>query len=57
MKGLVSFGNAAIAKKWHLNAAELAGAYAIFHGIYGVSPAAAWIILGLATVGFVEVRG
>src|SRR5487761_611955 len=56
-KRSASFGKTAIAKGWHLTAAEMGGAYAAFHGIYNVSPTCAWIVVGVAIIIFVELRG
>lgn len=40
-----------------LTGLELAGAFAVWHGIYSWSAPAAWIVAGLAVIVAVELRG
>jgi hypothetical protein len=51
-----SFGKTAVAKKWHLTSAEVAGLLAVVRGIYGYNHMAAFIVGGLAVILAVEVR-
>lgn len=45
-----------VRKRYHLTTAEIAGAYAVFHGIYAYSAPIAWIVAGVAVVVAVEVH-
>lgn len=57
MKTFVSFGETFIAKKWHINAAEIAAGYSIFQGIYHYSHPVAWIVLGVAALYVLNIKG